>query len=141
MDDLYAILQVTRNADEQTIRKAYHKAAMKYHPDKQGDGEDTTDMFVKITDAFAVLSNESLRASYDQECRIRDQASKLRDNMCPARKHMIAELNRREKQADEKDPLDVYREDLRNALKEIEPVQEGMTFEEYEKTILSALSG
>ena len=61
-DDLYQVLGVSRDASEHDIKKAFKKLAMKYHPDRGGDAE----MFKKINEAYAVLSNPEKRAAYDR---------------------------------------------------------------------------
>lgn len=63
--DLYEVLGVDRNADAATIKKAYRKLAMKYHPDvnKEPDAEDK---FKEINAAYEVLSDEEKRKMYDQ---------------------------------------------------------------------------
>lgn len=64
--DYYSVLGVERNADANTIKKAYRKLAQKYHPDKnQGDTE-AEEKFKQITAAYAVLSDPNKRRQYDQ---------------------------------------------------------------------------
>jgi curved DNA-binding protein len=63
--DYYKILGVDRNASESEMKKAYRKLAMKYHPDRtQGDKSDE-EMFKKISEAYAVLSDKEKRKQYD----------------------------------------------------------------------------
>jgi DnaJ-class molecular chaperone len=59
--DYYSILGVERNADEQTIKKAYKRLAMKHHPDKGGD----ENKFKEINEAYATLSDPQKRSQYD----------------------------------------------------------------------------
>ena len=61
-DDLYARLNIARDADAETIKKAYRKMAVSHHPDKGGNEED----FKKIQEAYAILSDEQKRQIYDQ---------------------------------------------------------------------------
>lgn len=59
---LYSLLGVLPTASETEIKKAYRKAALKYHPDKPtGD----TEKFKEISEAFDILSNEDKRQVYD----------------------------------------------------------------------------
>ena len=58
---LYDILEVNPNANENEIKKAYRKLAMKHHPDKGGDPE----KFKEITHAFEILSDSEKREKYD----------------------------------------------------------------------------
>lgn len=59
--DYYSILGVDKNADEQTIKKAYKRLAMKHHPDKGGN----EDKFKEINEAYATLSDPEKKAQYD----------------------------------------------------------------------------
>ncbi len=63
--DYYEVLGVDKNADESSIKKAYRKLAMKYHPDvnKEGDAEEK---FREINEAYEVLSDPDKRARYDR---------------------------------------------------------------------------
>lgn len=67
-DDYYQVLGIPKTANESAIKKAYHKLAMKYHPDKnQGQGKETAEKnFKKIGEAYGVLSDEKKRKLYDQ---------------------------------------------------------------------------
>jgi DnaJ-class molecular chaperone len=59
--ELYDVLGVETNASQDEIKKAYRKAAINNHPDKGGDAE----MFKKISEAYAVLSDDEKRKMYD----------------------------------------------------------------------------
>lgn len=61
MTDLYATLGVARDADRDTIKRAYRKAAKAHHPDTGGD----TDAFRVLQHAWDVLSDPARRAKYD----------------------------------------------------------------------------
>ena len=62
MKDYYQILGVSKKANLNEIKKAYHKLAIKYHPDKNPNGEEH---FKKISEAYEVLSNKTKRQQYD----------------------------------------------------------------------------
>lgn len=61
--DYYKTLGVDKNATADEIKKAFHKAAHKHHPDKNG-GDDTA--FKEANEAYQVLSDKEKRARYDQ---------------------------------------------------------------------------
>jgi curved DNA-binding protein len=63
--DLYSVLGVARDADEDAIKKAFRKLAMKYHPDKN-PGKANEQKFKEINQAHEVLSNKEKRALYDE---------------------------------------------------------------------------
>jgi len=63
----YEILGVSKDADEQTLKKAYRKLAMKWHPDKNIDNQEVAQKkFQEISEAYDVLSDPNKRATYDQ---------------------------------------------------------------------------
>lgn len=64
--DYYEVLGVERNASADEIKKAYRKAAIKYHPDKNPDNKEAEDKFKEAAEAFDVLSNGDKKARYDQ---------------------------------------------------------------------------
>jgi len=65
--DLYAILETTKNASEDEIKKAYKKSALKHHPDRNPDNkEEATTKFQEVGKAFATLGDPEKRKRYDQ---------------------------------------------------------------------------
>ena len=63
-ETLYGLLAVARTSDETEIKKAYRKAAMRWHPDRNRD-DDAPEMFRKVKDAYDTLSNPLMRRKYD----------------------------------------------------------------------------
>ncbi|GAA6004848.1 hypothetical protein JCM11491_002254 [Sporobolomyces phaffii] len=61
--DYYKVLGVARDADAKTIKRAYRKATLKAHPDKEGGSEEK---MANLNQAYEVLSNPELRARFDQ---------------------------------------------------------------------------
>jgi molecular chaperone DnaJ len=61
--DYYEILSISKSASADEIKKAFRKAAVKYHPDKQGGDEVK---FKEANEAYEVLSNPEKRQRYDQ---------------------------------------------------------------------------
>ena len=71
MEDLYQILQVTQDADQDSIKKSYRRLAKLYHPDrhldaKEADVERAQELFRKVKQAYEVLGNEERRRLYDR---------------------------------------------------------------------------
>ncbi|MDD5297198.1 MAG: molecular chaperone DnaJ [Rhodocyclaceae bacterium] len=64
--DLYETLGVNRDANDDEIKKAYRKLAMKHHPDRNPDNPKAEDAFKEAKHAYEVLSDAQKRAAYDQ---------------------------------------------------------------------------
>jgi curved DNA-binding protein len=64
-DDYYKTLGVEKKADQEAIKKAYRKLALKYHPDRNPDNREAEEKFKKISEAYAVLSDPEKRKQYD----------------------------------------------------------------------------
>jgi DnaJ-class molecular chaperone len=62
--DYYGILEVSKNATIDEIKKAFRKNALKYHPDKN-EASDAEEKFKLIAEAYDVLSNKAKRDIYD----------------------------------------------------------------------------
>lgn len=65
-EDLYDILGVDRGADEKTLKSAYRKAAMKWHPDRNPGDEKAEKKFKEASQAYEILSDPQKRAAYDR---------------------------------------------------------------------------
>ena len=65
MADYYEQLGVSRDADAETIKKAYRKLAMQYHPDRN-DASDAEENFKRVTEAYEVLRDAEQRQLYDR---------------------------------------------------------------------------
>jgi len=63
--DYYEVLGVPRDADEESIKKAYRKLALKYHPDRNPGDKSAEEKFKELGEAYEVLSDPQKRAAYD----------------------------------------------------------------------------
>ena len=64
--DYYEILDVSKTASAEEIKKAYRKKAIQYHPDKNPGDKESEEKFKEAAEAYEVLSDENKRARYDQ---------------------------------------------------------------------------
>jgi molecular chaperone DnaJ len=64
--DYYEVLGVNRDVDEETIKKAYRRLAMKHHPDRNPDNPKAEEQFKEAKEAYEVLTDEGKRAAYDR---------------------------------------------------------------------------
>lgn len=66
--DYYKTLGVQEDADATAIKRAYRRAALKNHPDVS-DAPDARDRFLRVQEAYNILSDNSKRAEYDRSRR------------------------------------------------------------------------
>src|SRR5215469_3352620 len=64
--DYYEVLEVSRDADDDTLKKAYRKLAMQYHPDRNVGDHEAEVKFKEAAEAFEVLRDPQKRARYDR---------------------------------------------------------------------------
>lgn len=66
--DYYEILQLSQNADNDTLQRVYRALAQRYHPDNQATGNQ--EMFRRVLEAYHVLNDPEQRARYDVDYRL-----------------------------------------------------------------------
>ncbi|KAF2025170.1 DnaJ-domain-containing protein [Setomelanomma holmii] len=100
-EDFYELLGVTFDADAQAIKKAYRKASIKYHPDKNPDNKDAADRFIYLGWARDILLDANLKGDYDR-ARTRRREKVLQDELLDGRRRkMKDDLERREQDGKE----------------------------------------
>ena len=63
--DYYEVLGIDKSADQDAIKKAYRKLAVKYHPDRNPGDKEAEEKFKEATEAYEILSDEEKRPIYD----------------------------------------------------------------------------
>lgn len=69
--DYYKVLDISDDASQGDIRKAYRKMSLQHHPDRGGDEA----QFKLISEAYQTLSDENLKARYDSGADLQEEAS------------------------------------------------------------------
>ncbi len=64
--DYYEVLEISREASSEEIKKAYRKLALKYHPDRNQGDKEAEEKFKLINEAYQALGDEKKRAIYDR---------------------------------------------------------------------------
>jgi len=64
--DYYEILSVSRDCDDGTLKSAYRKLALQYHPDRNPNNQEAEEKFKEAAEAYAILSDPQKRAAYDR---------------------------------------------------------------------------
>src|SRR5882762_1343615 len=66
--DCYEVLGVNRDADEEAIKKAFRRLAMKHHPDRNPDNPKAEELFKEAKEAYEILTDANKRAAYYHRC-------------------------------------------------------------------------
>ena len=61
----YDILEIRKSATQAEIKQSFRKLALRYHPDKNKNSEESKKKFMQIVEAYEVLSDEMSRKTYD----------------------------------------------------------------------------
>src|SRR5260370_13809082 len=68
--DFYELMQISPNAEPETIQRVYRMLATRFHPDNPKTGN--AERFVKLGQAYRILSSPEMRAAYDLRCQLRN---------------------------------------------------------------------
>ena len=119
--DLYKILELTKKANKDEIKKKYKTLSRKYHPDKNPNNKE---IFIEITEAYEILSDAKLRRVYDTKGYTAAKESQNKpdnhqDDMDPFSHFFGGQMRRQNKMEDFRIKLKVSLKDLYNG-KELE---------------------
>jgi DnaJ-class molecular chaperone len=83
MDDYYKVLELNKNASQVEIRKSFRTLALRYHPDKNKN-VGSKEKFVKIVEAYEVLSDAIGKKNYDESITIKRNTPKYDFSWTPS---------------------------------------------------------
>ncbi|KAF2632943.1 DnaJ-domain-containing protein, partial [Macroventuria anomochaeta] len=98
-EDYYELLGVPFDAEEAVIKRAYRKASIRYHPDKNPDSKDAADKFIALGWARDILIDSKLKAEYDRARTRRREKAFQEQLLSGNRRKMKEELERRERES------------------------------------------
>lgn len=128
--NLYLILGVSENADAEEIKKAYRKLVKQCHPDIHPGDIKAEECFKKISEAYAVLSDEKKRKEYDRERTVgcsRQRKTGTEPNVC---KHSFDPSNHQRGFADFFSFLEPEKKEQKQGPKQ-NPIDTSTLFERY----------
>ncbi len=64
--DYYEVLEISKNATPEELKKAYRKQALRFHPDKNPGDKESEEKFKEAAEAYEVLNDPNKRSRYDQ---------------------------------------------------------------------------
>lgn len=135
--DLYELFDITIDASENEIRKAYRKKALACHPDKNPDNPKAAELFHELSKALEILCTESTRAAYDKVIKAK-KASEIRHRQLDSKRQKLKEeLQLREKQAEKGNSFNKPSSDEEILQREIDRLQkEGSRLLEEEAALM-----
>lgn len=97
--NLYELLGIDIDAEQNEIRKAYRKRALDCHPDKNPDNPKAAERFHELSKALEILTDESARSAYDKILKAK-KAAELRSRQLDSKRQKLKEeLEERERAA------------------------------------------
>nr|ACO14766.1 DnaJ homolog subfamily C member 17 [Caligus clemensi] len=138
-EDLYVLLGVSIEASVDAIRSAYRKKALKCHPDKNPDDPQASETFHRLSEALKILTDAEARKAYDNVIKAKEAAA-IRHNKLDAKRQKLKEdLERREREAEDRALLRRKQSDEDKLAAEIERLRvEGSKELEEQQEILKA---
>lgn len=124
--NLYAILGIENDADENIIRKAYRKKALECHPDKNPDNPKAAELFHELAQALEILTDKAARAAYDNVWRAKKAAEVRNKHLDSKRQKLKADLEKREREC-------LSKVDIRNAYTVVQKSNEEILQDQIER--------
>ncbi|XP_001359941.3 dnaJ homolog subfamily C member 17 [Drosophila pseudoobscura] len=97
--NLYDLLGISIEAEQNEIRKAYRKRALDCHPDKNPDNPQAAERFHELSKALGILTDDTARAAYDKVLRAKKAAELRSKQLDSKRQKLKQELEEREQAA------------------------------------------
>jgi len=98
--DLYKLLDISIDADEKEIKKAYRKKALTCHPDKNPDNPDAVAEFQFLSDVLELLT-DTAKEAYDRLIKAKKEAELRHRELNAKRRKLKEDLEAREREAEE----------------------------------------
>ncbi|KAL9709847.1 hypothetical protein Ac2012v2_006902 [Leucoagaricus gongylophorus] len=118
----YELLKLESSATEGDIKTAYRKLSLKVHPDRNPDHPEAAKLFHELNQAYELLLDPLRRLALDQKLRVKEAKKERYKAYDAKRKHMVEELERRERATAKKTKMG--REEEMRVINETERIKE-----------------
>lgn len=72
MSNYYEVLNLRQSASHEDIRRSFRHLALKHHPDRNRNSEDSRKKFMEVVEAYEILSDDQSRKDYDQSYKYKE---------------------------------------------------------------------
>jgi DnaJ-class molecular chaperone len=72
VSDYYEVLNLHRSASLEDIKRSFRQLALKHHPDRNRNSEDSRKKFMEVVEAYEILSDDQSRKEYDQSYKYKE---------------------------------------------------------------------